>query len=70
MGAIRGGNPMKKKEFLGTKDIAWILDCSPDDVIELARRQKLQGTKMGRFWKFRPEAVKAYQRQLRYRGIS
>jgi excisionase family DNA binding protein len=59
----------KKREFLDTKDVAWILDCSPDDVMELAKRQKLQGTKMGRFWKFRAEAVKAYQRQLRYRGI-
>jgi excisionase family DNA binding protein len=59
----------KKKEFLNTRDVAWILDCSPDDVIELAKTQKLQGTKMGRFWRFRHEAVKTYQRQLKHRGI-
>ena len=64
------GNAMKnKKQFLDAKDVAWILDCSPDDVIEMAKRQKLQETRMGRFWRFRHEAVKAYQRQLRFRGI-
>ena len=27
----------KQKDYLRSKDVAWILDCSPDDVIELAR---------------------------------
>jgi hypothetical protein len=63
------GNAMKnEKKSLDIKNVAWILDCSPDDLIEMARRQKLKETGMG-FWRFRQEAVKAYQRQLRLRGI-
>ena len=27
----------KNEEYLGSKDVAWILDLSPDDVVELAR---------------------------------
>lgn len=58
---------MKKKkdhdEHLGSKDVAWILDCSPDDVIEMAKRHKLQGVKIGRFWRFRHDDVETYKRQ-------
>jgi len=48
---------MKKKkkdndEYLGSKDVAWILDLSPDDVIELAHRGKIDASKQGRFWRF------------------
>ena len=49
--------------LLRTKDVAYILDCSPDDVIELARSKKLKGTKVGRFWRFRQRAVMAYKRK-------
>ena len=51
----------KKEEFLSSKDVAWILDCSPDDVMELARRGKLKSTKVGRFWKYREADVMAYK---------
>ena len=56
---------MKKnnKGYLGSKDVAWILDLSPDDVVELARKQKLLGTKKGRFWIFRPDDVETYKEQ-------
>ena len=50
------------KDCLKSKDVAWILDCSPDDVIELARRGKLKAFKEGRFWKYREPAVMAYKR--------
>jgi excisionase family DNA binding protein len=51
------------KEYLGSKDVAWILDLSPDDVVELARKQKLLGTKTGRFWRFRRDDVETYKEQ-------
>jgi len=51
------------EEYLGSKDVAWILDLSPDDVVELARKQILLGTKTGRFWKFRPDDVETYKEQ-------
>lgn len=49
--------------LLRSKDVAWILDCSPDAVIELARTRKLKATKKGRFWRYRPEDVEAYKRE-------
>jgi len=49
------------KPLLRFKDVAHILDCSPDDVAELARRNKLKGPKQGKFWRFRQEDVVAYK---------
>ena len=54
----------EENKLLKSKDVAWILDCSPDHVVELARSQKLRGAKAGRFWRFRPEDVTAYKRRL------
>ena len=47
------------KAVLRSKDVARILDCSPDDVIELARRGKIKGTKQGRFWRFQERDITA-----------
>ena len=51
------------KTFLRSKDVAHILDCSPDDVIELARRGKIKATKEGRFWRFQEKDITAYMRK-------
>ena len=48
------------KALLKSKDVAHILDCSPDDVIELARRKKIKASKQGRFWRFRERDIMAY----------
>jgi excisionase family DNA binding protein len=48
------------KSLLRSKDVAHILDCSPDDVIELARRGKIRAEKQGRFWRFRERDITAY----------
>ena len=53
----------KNEEYLGSKDVAWILDLSPDDVVELARQKNLVGAKTGRFWRFRPDDVETYKKQ-------
>jgi len=51
---------MKPKEkLLKSRDVPWILDRSPDDVIELARREKLKASKQGRFSRFREAEVVA-----------
>jgi hypothetical protein len=42
----------KGKRVLRSKDIAHILDISPDDVIELARKKVIPASKNGRFWIF------------------
>ncbi len=51
----------KKENLLRSKDVAHILDCSPDDVIELARRGKLRASKQGRFWRFKHNDVLSYK---------
>ena len=52
-----------RKTLLRSRDAAHILNCSPDDVIQLARRGKLKGTKAGRYWSFRPQDVMGYKKK-------
>jgi len=49
--------------LLRSKYVAHILDCSADDVIELACRGKLKSRKEGRFWRFKEADVLAYKRK-------
>ena len=51
------------KKLLRSKDVAHILNCSPDDVITIARSGKLKAVKDGRFWKFRHADVMAYKKE-------
>lgn len=53
----------KKEMLLKSREVAHILDCSPDDVIELARRGRLRASKMGRFWRFRQGDVVSYKKR-------
>ncbi len=57
--------PTKKTEpFIKSKDAAHILDCSPDDVIDLARKVKLRATKQGWFWRFRESDIISYKKRM------
>ena len=53
----------KRKQLLRSKNVAYILDLSPDDVVVLARKGKLKAEKLGRYWKFRLHDVLAYQKR-------
>ena len=53
-----------KEALLKSKDVAHILDMSPDDVIYLARNGKLRAVKEGKYWKFRLAHVQTYKRKL------
>ena len=53
----------KENDLLNSNDVAWILDMSPSDVVDLARRGELKASKAGRFWQFRPRDVQAYKRK-------
>ena len=56
---------MKTKEkLLKTRDVAWILDCSPDEVNALARSEKLKAFKQGRNWRFREADVIAFKKRM------
>ena len=58
----------KNGYILRSRDVAHILDCSPDEVIELAQRRKLKATKEGRFWMYRPADVVAYKKSAEQRA--
>jgi excisionase family DNA binding protein len=57
--------PVKPKEkLLKSRDVAWILDWSPDDVNVLARKGELKAFKQGRNWRFREADVVAYKKRM------
>jgi len=53
-----------EEKLLKSKDVAHILDCSPDDVHLLFPRGDLKGTKVGRFWRYREEDVMDYKKKM------
>jgi excisionase family DNA binding protein len=61
-------NMTNQKNLLRSKDVAHILDVSPDYVIELASKGKLKATKEGRFWRFRPAHVMDYKKRQELKG--
>jgi len=55
----------KDDVLLNSKEVAEILDCSPDTVNELARKSALPAFKRGRQWRFRKRDITSFKRQLR-----
>ena len=51
--------------ILNSKDVAQMLDLSPDTVNEYARKQLLPAFKKGRQWRFRRRDIATFKRQLR-----
>ena len=51
--------------ILNSKEVAQILDLSPDTVNEFARKSMLPGFKKGRQWRFRRRDITSFKRQLR-----
>jgi excisionase family DNA binding protein len=50
--------------LLNSKEVAEILDLSPDTVNELARKTVLPAFKRGRQWRFRKRDIISYKREL------
>jgi excisionase family DNA binding protein len=50
--------------ILNSKDVAQILDLSPDTVNEYARKSMLPAFKKGRQWRFRRRDIAVFKRQL------
>jgi excisionase family DNA binding protein len=51
--------------LLNSREVAFLLDLSPDTVNEFARRSVLPAFKKGRQWRFRKRDVTSFQRQTR-----
>lgn len=56
------------QKLLTPRDVANILGCSPDQVIQLARLGKIRVAGPGRFWRFHPADVTAYREQMALAG--
>ena len=56
----------KEEELLNSRDVARILDLSPDTVNEFARKNILPGFKKGKQWRFRKRDISSfYKKQTR-----
>ena len=55
----------KEDTLLNSRQVAEILNLSPDTVNELARKQALPGMKRGRQWRFRRRDVDFFKSQRR-----
>jgi excisionase family DNA binding protein len=55
----------RKETLFKSREVAFILDCSPDDVAVLAKGGKLKAIRIGHYWKFRLSDVEAYKRAQR-----
>ena len=53
-----------KVKILKSRDVAHILDCSPDDAIMLARKGKLRAKKEGKYWLYRYSDVMRYRKKI------
>ena len=62
------GGPMNveaKQSILKTRDLAILLDLSPDVVNDMARRGHLKGFKSGNQWRFRRRDVERYVERMK-----
>jgi hypothetical protein len=50
--------------ILNSKDVALMLDLSPDTVNEYARKSILPGFKQGRQWRFRERDIRSFKREM------
>jgi excisionase family DNA binding protein len=55
--------PDKDDILLNSREVAFLLDLSPDTVNELARRSVLPAFKKGRQWRFRKRDITSFKRQ-------
>jgi len=51
--------------LLNSREVAFLLDLSPDRVNEFARRNILPAFKKGRQWRFRKRDISSFKRYLR-----
>lgn len=55
----------KDDVLLNSREVAFLLDLSPDSVNELARRSMIPAFKKGRQWRFRKRDIASFKRQMR-----
>jgi len=58
-----------QEKLLTPRDVANMLGCSPDQVIQLARKGKIRVAEPGSFWRFHPTDVIAFREQSALTGL-
>ncbi len=53
----------KEEVLLNSRQVAALLELSPDTVNELARKNVLPGVKRGRQWRFRRQDITLFKKQ-------
>lgn len=53
----------KEEVLLNSRQVAALLELSPDTVNELARKDILPGVKRGRQWRFRRQDITLFKKQ-------
>jgi len=53
----------RDEELLNSREVARILDLSPDTVNEFARKNILPGFKKGKQWRFRKRDISLYNKK-------
>lgn len=53
----------RDEDLLNSKDVARILDLSPDTVNEFARKNILPGFKKGKQWRFRKRDISSFNKK-------
>ena len=53
----------REEDLLNSRDVARILDLSPDTVNEFARKNILPGFKKGKQWRFRKRDVSLFNKK-------
>jgi excisionase family DNA binding protein len=59
-----------KPNILKTRDIAILLDLSPDTVNDMARKGLIKGYKSGNQWRFRKKDVEKFLKKYHQRKTS
>ncbi len=54
-----------EEPILNSREVALMLDMSPDTVNEYARKSILPGFKQGRQWRFKTKDIEAFKREMR-----
>lgn len=63
-GFVRGGCMLdREEELLNSKQVAVILDMSPDTVNEFARKNILPAFKKGKQWRFRKRDISVFYKK-------
>jgi excisionase family DNA binding protein len=61
---VGGAMLEREEELLNSRDVAVILDLSPDTVNEFARKNILPAFKKGKQWRFRKKDISSYTSKL------